>query len=209
MPALRMIFRRPLKPKENIHPFHSLASRYWEPGIVLAELRKQELSYSWGVTAPRIAIVAQREGEAVLEPNTWLLILCFALRILNKVKLHASNGHQVRSEWLVIHLKSKIQKVWALTSVAQWAGHHPAKGNVASSSPGQGTYLSCGFGPQLGCVRGATDGCFSLTSMFLPLSFFLSSPNSKNKLIKSFFKKDTKWSAVKFTAPGWIGSPQN
>ena len=41
--------------------------------------------------------------------------------------------------------------------------------------------LGCGFGPWLGCVQEATDRCFSLTLMFLPLSFSLPSPLSKNK----------------------------
>lgn len=32
----------------------------------------------------------------------------------------------------------------ALTDMVQWPGHHPAKGKVASSVPGQGSHLGCG-----------------------------------------------------------------
>ena len=66
---------------------------------------------------------------------------------------------------------SKINLKNALTRVAQLVGHHPAKRNVASSIPSKGTSLGCRFGIslQLGCVREATG--FSLTSMFLSLSF--------------------------------------
>ena len=41
---------------------------------------------------------------------------------------------------------------------------------VAGSVLGQGTYLGCRFDPWSGCVREATDQCFSFTSMFLFLS---------------------------------------
>ena len=59
----------------------------------------------------------------------------------------------------------------ALASVAQLIGHHPAKRNVAGSIPCQGTCLGSGCGPSLGCVQKVTNGCFSVTSMFLSLSF--------------------------------------
>ena len=64
----------------------------------------------------------------------------------------------------------------AVAGVAQWIEHQPANLNVASSIPSQGTCLGC----LIGDVREATNRCFSGTSMFLSLSFFLSSPLSKN-----------------------------
>ena len=51
----------------------------------------------------------------------------------------------------------------ALTSVVQLVGHHPTDQRVARSIPSQGTCLSCGFGPQSGCLREGTNRCFSLT----------------------------------------------
>ena len=62
----------------------------------------------------------------------------------------------------------------ALTGVAELVGCHPTKQGVAGWIPGQGTCLGCGPGPQLGCVREATDQSFSHTLMFLSLSFPLS-----------------------------------
>ena len=35
---------------------------------------------------------------------------------------------------------------------AQLVGHHSAKGMVASSIPGQGTWLGRRFSPHLGCI---------------------------------------------------------
>ena len=58
----------------------------------------------------------------------------------------------------------------ALALVAQWAGHHPTNGKVASSIPGQGTCLGCGPGPWLGGMQEATDRCFSLSLPPSPLS---------------------------------------
>ena len=45
--------------------------------------------------------------------------------------------------------------------MAPLAGHHPTKRKVAGSIPGQGTCLSWGFGPWLGCLPEATDPHFS------------------------------------------------
>ena len=64
----------------------------------------------------------------------------------------------------------KLQ-VYALTSVAQLVGHCPADQKVCISIPGQSTCLGCGFGPQLGSVQEGMNQCFSLSLMFLPLSF--------------------------------------
>ena len=76
----------------------------------------------------------------------------------------------------------------ALTGVAELVGCCPAK--VTSSIPCQGTCLPCRFCPQSGHVREATNRCFSLTSVFLSLSFSLPFPLSKNKYIK--FKRKRK-----------------
>ena len=65
----------------------------------------------------------------------------------------------------------------ALTGVAQLVRSCPTKQKVAGLIPGQGTCLSCRFGPWLECVPEAKDRFFSLTSLFssslypsLPLS---------------------------------------
>ena len=71
-----------------------------------------------------------------------------------------------------------------ISQPTQLVGYRPANQHVASSIPSQGTCLGCGFGPRLGRVWNATDQCFSLTSMFLSLSFFLLSPLSKIKILK-------------------------
>ena len=55
-------------------------------------------------------------------------------------------------------------------SIGWVAFHEP---NIAGSIPGQGTCLSCGFGPQLGSVQKETNQCFFLTSIFLSLSLSL------------------------------------
>ena len=75
---------------------------------------------------------------------------------------------------LVVWLKATP----TLTSRAQLVERHPAKQKVASSVPGQGTFLGCGFGPWLGRMQEATNRCFSHISMFLSL------PNSKNEIFK-------------------------
>ena len=48
--------------------------------------------------------------------------------------------------------------------------------------PGQGTFLGCGFNPQLGRVWEAIDWCFSLVSTFLFLPYCL--PSSISKAMK-------------------------
>ena len=61
-----------------------------------------------------------------------------------------------------------------------WALLHKVKGHHFDSGQGiclsQGTCLSCKFGPFLGLIGEAANLCFSLTLMFLSLSFFLSFP---------------------------------
>ena len=71
------------------------------------------------------------------------------------------------------------QKV-TLAGVTQWIECQPANQRVTSSIPTQGTYLGCRTDGQQGHMRG------NHTLMFLSLSFFLPSPLSKNKQIKSF-----------------------
>ena len=55
-----------------------------------------------------------------------------------------------------------------------WASSYEAK--VATLIPSRGTCLGCRLVPGQG-IRGATDGCFSLTLMFLFLAFPLLSPS--------------------------------
>ena len=63
----------------------------------------------------------------------------------------------------------------ALTSMAQWVGHHPANQKVAGLIPGQGTCLGCGPGPWIGvCERQPTD--VSLTPQCFSPSLFPSLP---------------------------------
>ena len=45
--------------------------------------------------------MTQREGKAVLGPNTCFLMLCFALGILNLLLLNKVNAHQIGMELLV------------------------------------------------------------------------------------------------------------
>ena len=86
----------------------------------------------------------------------------------------------------------------AVTVVPQLDGCGPAKQEVASSIPGWGTCLGCGFHPRLGCVPEATNQCFSLTSMFLSLSFSPFFPLSKNQPINQiFFFFKYKWVVTK------------
>ena len=73
--------------------------------------------------------------------------------------------------------------------VAQLVECSPRNQKVAGSIPGQGPGLGCGLGPQSGHVWEATDQCFSLTSMFLSLSFSLPAPLSKNKWNEILKKK--------------------
>ena len=81
--------------------------------------------------------------------------------------------------------KHELKKIYAvLTCVAQLVGCHPAKWKVPALIPCQGTCLGCGFGPWLGHVHEAIYRCFSLTLMFLSLSFSLPSPLSRKKINK-------------------------
>ena len=57
----------------------------------------------------------------------------------------------------------------APTAVAHLVGHHPTKWKVASSIPGQGKCLGCGFSPQSGHIREAANKCFSYISVSLAL----------------------------------------
>ena len=50
----------------------------------------------------------------------------------------------------------------------------PHAKTVAGLIPSQSTHLGCAFESQSGCVWEGTDQCFSLTSVFLSLSFCLS-----------------------------------
>ena len=55
----------------------------------------------------------------------------------------------------------------ALTGVAQWVGHCPAKRRVICWLPSQGTCLSCGFGPWSGAFkRQLSNFCLAHHSLF-------------------------------------------
>ena len=66
--------------------------------------------------------------------------------------------------YLHLHLgrKSSNFSSQVPTGVAQWAGHCPTNRKVNGLIPGWGTHLGREFGPRSGCVRKATDRCFSL-----------------------------------------------
>ena len=51
----------------------------------------------------------------------------------------------------------------ALAGWLSWLEHLPIHQNFADSVPGQGTYLGCGFDPQLRCEKEATNWYFSLS----------------------------------------------
>ena len=74
------------------------------------------------------------------------------------------------------HVNMSVKGPTDLTGVAQGVGCHPADQKVTNLIPSQGTCLDRGFGPQLERVWEATDQCFSLTLMFLSLSFCLPFP---------------------------------
>ena len=61
----------------------------------------------------------------------------------------------------------------ALTGVVQWGGHRATKRKATGPIPGQDICL--------GCVHKIAHGCFSLTLVFLSLSFSLPSPLSKDQ----------------------------
>ena len=60
---------------------------------------------------------------------------------------------------------------------------HPCNQKVASSTPGQYTYLGFGLAPQSGCVWEATNPCFSL---FLPSRLSKSMNMSSNENFKNY-----------------------
>ena len=55
----------------------------------------------------------------------------------------------------------------------RWLEHHPISWKVASSKPGQGTYLGFRFDPQSGCIQEAMDQCLSLFPLPFPFLFSL------------------------------------
>ena len=63
--------------------------------------------------------------------------------------------------------------MFALTSVAQVVGRHPAEWKVTGLIPGQGTCPGCGFDPQLGYVQEGNQSMF-LSYINISLSFSLS-----------------------------------
>ena len=65
-------------------------------------------------------------------------------------------------------------------------GASSTKQKATSSIPGQDTSLRWGLSPWLGHMWEASNQCFSLTWMFLSLSFSLTSPLSKIKKNKIF-----------------------
>ena len=65
--------------------------------------------------------------------------------------------------------------------MVQLVGGGPLKQKVAISIPRQGTCLDCGSVPNCRCVQEATDGYFSLTSIFLSLPLSLESIKEKEK----------------------------
>ena len=76
----------------------------------------------------------------------------------------------------------------ALSSVVQLVGasSHKPKGRGFDSD--QGTYLGCGFGPQLGSMQEATNRYFSVTQM--SLSLLLSLPSSLSKISEHVLGED-------------------
>ena len=54
-----------------------------------------------------------------------------------------------------------------------WVECHPVHQKAENVIPSHCTHLGCGFGPWSGRIQNAADQCFSLTLMFLSLSFSL------------------------------------
>ena len=79
------------------------------------------------------------------------------------------------------HLVSGFKTFYisALAGVAQWIEYQPSDWKVTSSIPGQGIYLGCRPGPQLGLARGNQSIYFSHVDV--SLSLFLPSILSKSK----------------------------
>ena len=78
--------------------------------------------------------------------------------------------------------KKKIY-ILALTSVAQWLGIVLESEWSSVQFPVRAIAWAMGSVPVQGHLQGATYQCFSLTSVFLSLTFLLHSPLSK-KIIK-------------------------
>ena len=115
-------------------------------------------------------------------------------------------SQNVQINWCRIKRTSKTEKR-ALARQLSWLQHHPVHQKAAGSIPGQGTHLACGFNPWLGHLWEATDRCFSLISIFLFLSPFLSKINLKNILAWGLkkMKKEKEGRLVK-TQEGGCGS---
>ena len=71
-----------------------------------------------------------------------------------------------------VYVFGRLALAWWLI----WLEHRLGCQNVVGSVPSQGTSLGSRFSPHSGCVRGATAGCFCLTSVFLSLSLLLFLP---------------------------------
>ena len=74
-----------------------------------------------------------------------------------------------------LYFELKINTSFALTGVAQWAGHCPANRKVTGSIPSQGTCLVVGQVPGWGCGRGNRSMFLSLIDVSLSL-FLTPSP---------------------------------
>lgn len=87
-------------------------------------------------------------------------------------------------------ISSQKESTGALTGWLSWLRIAPYIKEVARSMPGQGTFLTCRFDLWSRRVWEAIDNCFSLTSMFLPISLSLSLKLKRNKhILKWGFKK--------------------
>ena len=124
-------------------------------------------SPGWRLHPPCRAVVSApvhfmcQLGRAMGYPDTWSYIV-----------LDVSS----RVSWMRLTLKLVH---FALARCLSWLEHRPVHRKVVVSVPSQDTYLGHMFDPLSGCVREATDQCFSLTSMFLSLSPSLSLENQR------------------------------
>ena len=127
--------------------------------------------------------------------SDWLISLSMmpsrSIHAVTKVKIYAHLSMLIAALFTVAKIwkepkypsvEESIKKLWY--SIDQcgsvfWASSCKAKSHWFDSS--QGMCLGCRFSPLTGCVEEATDRYFSLTSMFLSISFSLPSPLSKNK----------------------------
>ena len=103
------------------------------------------------------------------------------IHMIGKNPIHALPGiltfkRNCKMYWMSLNQTVKASEFLALTGVAQWVGHSPRKQKVAGSIPCQGTCLGWRFHSQLGQIQEAADWCFSVTLIFLILSFFLLLP---------------------------------